>query len=325
MKNLFETSAKLKRGALLGLAIALGAGAAAAAFPPSVSALKAVTAGQSQSLAVYNQFQKYVKNSAKTPASLIQARNYLLNHIKEADSWRATLMVLQLENAQKARLDAFSKKLFPEKVQKTIDSAVRKNGPQAGLTYSNLMKRITDPGVRALLTETFAYGYKLETSEGMYYPVMHYEGFKPFKPYIGKDIAAYIDLMAVDSNKPALSDAAIVISWDELINRGLALESFVKKYPKSNRTAAVNDRMKLVRTFVFYGSNNTPAYEYGTSGEPTTIDPELRQAYEKAVQNGAGDSRILKTIQRVLGLLDASGNQWNGNIEKFLHDFNELG
>ncbi|WP_025690542.1 hypothetical protein [Paenibacillus zanthoxyli] len=323
MKTLFEASAKIKRGALLGLAIALGSGVGTAAFAPSVSAASAVTA--EQSLSVYNQFQKYLKNSAKTPLSLIQARNYLLNHIKRADSWRATVMVLQLENAQKARLESFYEKFFPVKVQKEIDDAVRKNGLQTGLTYSRLLNTITDPGVRAVLTESSSYGYKLETSEGMYYPVMHYEGFKYFKPYIGKDIAAYIDLMATDSNKPALNDAAIVITWDELINRAIALESYVKEYPKSNRTAAANNKLQLMEMFVFYGSNNTPAYEYGTGGEPTTIDPKLRQAYEKAVQNGTADSRILKTIKSVLELLDASGNRWNGNIEKFLQEFKQFG
>lgn len=151
-----------------------------------------------------------------------------------------------------------------------------------------MLKYITDDSVRALLTESYGYGYKLETSEGMYYPVMHYEGFKFFKPYIGKDIAAYIDLMAADTNKPALNDAAIVISWDELINRTLALESYVKEYPKSNRTGAVKDKLKLMETFVFYGSNNTPAYEYLAKGELTTIDPELKQAYEKRCRAGRG-------------------------------------
>ncbi|BCG59384.1 hypothetical protein [Paenibacillus sp. URB8-2] len=322
MKNPPKLSIKIKRNALLGLAIVVGAGAGTAAIAQSASAAPAAAVVTSeQSLGVYNQFQKYLKNSAKTPYSLIQARNYLLNHIKRADSWRATVMVLQLENAQKARLNVFSEKLFPEKVQKAIDAAYRKGGQQTGLTYSSLLKYITDDSVRALLTESYGYGYKLETSEGMYYPVMHYEGFKFFKPYIGKDIAAYIDLMAADTNKPALNDAAIVISWDELINRTLALESYVKEYPKSNRTGAVKDKLKLMETFVFYGSNNTPAYEYLAKGELTTIDPELKQAYEKALQSGAGDSRVLKTIQSVLGMLDASGDKWNGNIEKFLRDF----
>ncbi|NGM80874.1 hypothetical protein G5B47_00455 [Paenibacillus sp. 7124] len=326
MKTLGQSSAKIKRNALLGLAIILGTGGSSAAIAESVSATPPAAAVTSeQSLGVYNQFQKYLKNSAKTPYSLIQARNYLLNNLKRADSWRATVMVLQLENAQKARLNAFSEKFFPEKVQKAIDAAYRKGGRETGLTYSSLLKYITDNSVRSLLTESYGYGYKLETSEGMYYPVMHYEGFKYFKPYIGKDIAAYIDLMAADSNKPALSDAAIIIPWNELINRTLALEAFVKAYPTSNRTAAVKEKLRLMETFVFFGSNNTPAYQYGAQGEPTIIDPELKQAYEKAVLNGAGDSSVLKTIQSVLGMLDASGDKWNGNIEKFLRDFIQNG
>lgn len=318
-------SRSIRTKALLGLAVILGTGASvlpasqaftASAAPASAAATTAVT--MQQSMAVYNQFQKYLKNASKTPYSLIQARNYLLNRIKLTDSWRATVMVLQLENALKARLPVFSEKLYPEYVQKAIDSAYRQNNTPAGLTYSSLSAAIKDEKVLAVLKESFGYGYKLETSEGMYYPVLNYEAFKSFKPYIGKDIAAYIDLMAAESNKPALSDGAIIISWDELIARALKMESFVKSYPSSNRTAAVKNMLDLRTAFVFYGADNTPAYQYGEQGEPTKIDPELLAAYQAAVKNGAGDSGILKGIESLLGLLEKSGGRWSTEIEAYL-------
>ncbi|WP_052098424.1 hypothetical protein [Paenibacillus stellifer] len=314
------------RTALLGLAVALGAGGAAGIAAHSVSAEAAAssasaTASAVQGTAVYNQFESYLKNAAKTPTSLIQARNYLLNHIKQADSWRATVMVLHLENAQKTRLAAFSEKIYPERVQKIIDAAYRKGGTDKGLTYTSLMNQVTETSVKTLLTELFGYGYKLETSEGMYYPVMNYEGFKPFKVYTSKDIAAYIDLMATESNRPALSDAAIVITWGELIGRALIMEKFVSQYPSSNRNAAVKDLLKLRTLFVFYGASNTPAYSYGDNGEPTLIDPELKRAYEDVITNGTGNSQILKDIQTLQGILDKNGGQWDTDIAAFLKKY----
>ncbi|MBY9078508.1 hypothetical protein KIH86_00950 [Paenibacillus sp. HN-1] len=316
----------LRRNTLLGLAVALGTIGSAEIAAVTVSAeaaAPAATASADQSLAVYNQFERYLTNAAKTPSSLIQARNYLLNHIKQTDSWRATVMVLHLENVQKTRLDTFSEKIYPERVQQILDAAYRKGGIGKGLTYTSLMNQVTDSSVKALLTELFGYGYKLETSEGMYYPVMNYEGFKPFKAHIGKDIAAYIDLMAAESNRPALSDAAIVITWDELIGRGLVMEKFVSQYPFSNRNAAVKDLLKLRSLFIFYGASNTPAYSYGASGEPTQIDPKLKQAYEDAVSDGTGGSQILNDIQTLLGILDKNGGIWNADVEAFLRKYQQ--
>lgn len=313
-----------RRNTLLGLAVALGTIGSAEIAAITVSAeaaAPAVTASADQGLAVYNQFERYLKNAAMTPSSLIQARNYLLNHIKQTDSWRATVMVLHLENAQKARLAAFSEKIYPERVQKIIDAAYRKGGTDKGLTYTSLLNQVTDTSVKALLTELFGYGYKLETSEGMYYPVMNYEGFKPFKAYTSKDIAAYIDLMAIESNRPALSDAAIVITWNELIRRALNMEKFVSQYPSSNRNAAVKDLLKLRTLFVFYGASNTPAYSYGDNGEPTLIDPELKRAYEDVITNGTGNSQILKDIQTLQGILDKNGGQWDTDVGAFLKKY----
>ncbi|WP_410511134.1 hypothetical protein PaeBR_13555 [Paenibacillus sp. BR2-3] len=301
---------KWKKGALLGLALALGTGTGATIYSPLPVEAASVTA--QSSAAVYNQFEKYVKN----PASLAHARKYLINHIDEAGVWHATLMTLHLENAQMAQLAGFSEKLYPEKVQKAIDSAFRqKNYKRSELTYTYLLSVIKDSGIRAVLMESRDKGYKIETSEGMYYPVMHYEGFKVFKPYINKDIAAYIDIMAKESNRPTMFDAAIVISWDELISRALEKEAFVTKYPNSNRTARIKNNLSL--GLIYYGSSNTLAYGYES---PLKINADLRKAYEKALQNGADGSDILKGIEGLLKLLDKSDNELTPAVKKYIED-----
>lgn len=294
-----------KKVGLLSAVIALGSvtGLGILSTEPVLAAKETETAK------VYNQFQQVVQK----PSTLAQARNYLINHIDEVDTWTATRMTLQLENAQKAYLPIYTEKLYPENIREGIDQAFFKS---KSLTYTSLLNTIKDSEIRSVLLEGRDKGYKLETSEGMYYPVMHYEGFKIFKPYITKDIAAYIDIMATESNQPTLFDAAIVISWTELTNRALVLEDFVIKYPSSNRTAAIQKETLFATSLLLHGSNNTPAYDY----DELVIEPELRQAYEDAIKNGPGNSRILTIFEKLLSMLDATNNRLTPEIEKFLKE-----
>jgi len=310
MRNIDFTSTKWTKSALLGLSIALGTGLGG--FISSPQTTLAATVNATESAKVYNQFENYLKN----PGNLGLARNYLINHINEAGIWRGTVMTLHLENAQMSHLLSFSEKIYPEKVQKAIDNAFRlKDYDRSKLTYSYLLSVIKDSNIRAVLIESRGKGYKIETSEGMYYPVMHYEGFKVFKPNIQKDIAAYIDIMAKESNKPTMFDAALVISWDELIARAVEKEAFIKNYPTSNRTAMVKKSLYLDR--IYRGASNTPAYGYD---KPNKIDPELRKAYEAALSNGIGDSSILKGIKGLVKLLDQTNNMLTSEVEKYIQE-----
>lgn len=292
-----------KKAGLLSVAIALGSvtGLSTSGIEPVLAATATET------VKVYNQFQQYVQK----PTSLANARNYLINHIDEVDNWTATRMTLQLENAQKAHLSVYSEKVFPENVQKEINNGFSKS---KNLTYTSLLNTIKDSNVRNLLIEGRDKGYKLETSEGMYYPVMHYEGFKSFKPYVTKDIAAYIDIMATESNQPSVADAAIVISWTELTNRALALEDFVIQYPASNRSTALQKELLMATSRLLYGTSNTPAYDY----DEQIIKPEVKKAYEDALKGSKGDTRILTILEKLLQLLNATNNKFTPVIEKFL-------
>lgn len=293
-----------KKAGLLSVAFALGSvgGFGSIHTTDTVSA-----AAAKESASVYNQFQQYVQK----PASLANARNYLINHIKEVDTWTATQMTLMLENAQKAYLPVYSEKVFPEMVQKEMNNAFSKS---KNLTYTILLNTIKDSNVRNVLIEGRDKGYKLETSEGMYYPVMHYEGFKIFKPYVTKDIAAYIDVMAKESNQPSVSDAAIVIPWTELTNRALAIEDFVTKYPGSNRSTALQKELLNATSRLLYGTSNTPAYDY----DEQIIKPEVKKAYEDALKDSKVDTRILSILEKLLQLLNSTNNKFTPVIEKFL-------
>ncbi|MEK4064797.1 MULTISPECIES: hypothetical protein [Paenibacillus] len=297
------------RKILLSLSILLGTAEGYSAFV----AQPAYAAGTQQSAAVYKQFQTYVQQSS----TLAKARSYLINHIDEAGLWYATQMTLQLENAQKAELPKYTEKLDPEAVRQAIDAAVRKNG----LTYTSLLNNIKDSKIRAVLIEGRDKGYKIRTSEGMYYPVMNYESYKAFKPHIKTDIGTYIDMMAAESNKPSLKEGSIIISWNELLARTLAMEDFVNRYPLSDRLEAVKLALWSKKVNLFIGSGNTPAYDYMEEGAPVIINSELRQAYEAAILTGNGDSELLRALEELLALLDRNNNEFTPDVQKFINTY----
>ncbi|WP_095205929.1 hypothetical protein [Paenibacillus sp. O199] len=268
------------------------------------------------SKAVYHQFQMYSKNAVKSTPSLVQARKYLLNHIDEVGPWQATLMTLQLENLQKIRLADLDQKMYTELFQSVLYEAHSNIGYEQKLTYSNLLKVIKDPTVRKLLQEASDLGFKLETSEGLYYPILNYEMYKKFQPYVKPDIVAYIDIMAAESNQPTTSDAAFIITWDELIRRTLEKEAFLNNFPSSNRTSAVKNSLYV--GYLFYGSDNSPAYDWYTEEEIRTIDPEVKKAYEKAVANREPNTKsvLLDTVDKILHLLDKSNDELTPEIRE---------
>ncbi|WP_405152951.1 hypothetical protein [Paenibacillus sp. FSL K6-0108] len=272
----------------------------------------------SASKAVYHQFQIYWKNAAKSTSSLIQARKYLLNHIDEVSPWQATLMTLQLENLQKIRLADLDQKMYTERFQKVLEEAHSNIGYEQKLTYSYLLKVIKDPAVRKLLQEAADLGFKLETSEGLYYPIINYEVYKKFQPYVKPDIVAYIDIMAAESNQPTTSDAAFMITWDELIRRTLEKEAFLNNFPNSNRTSAVDSSLYV--SYLFYGSDNSPTYDWYTEEEIRTVDPEVKKAYEKVVANREPNSKsiLLDTVEKILHLLDQSNDELTPEIKEII-------
>ncbi|MDQ0169699.1 hypothetical protein [Paenibacillus tundrae] len=269
------------------------------------------------SKAVYLQFQKYWKNAVKSSASLIQARKYLLNHVHEVNSRQATLMTMQLESVQNMKLAEIDEKIYADPVQTIISEAHENIGYDKKLTYSSLLKEIKDPATRKLLQEASNLGYKLETSEGIYYPIINYEGYKRLQPYVAPDIAAYIDIMATESNQASTSDAALIIPWGELIQRTLAMEAFLNSYPQSSRTTAVENLLYLYVHFLFYGSDNTPAYDWFTKDEIRTLIPEVKQAYDKALakREPVTKSAILDSLERVLALLEQTNDRLTPDIQ----------
>lgn len=212
------------------------------------------TAKQEQ--AIMEKFTKMIEDQNSTAAQVVQ---YIDANHSAVSKANAAVMVSGLEQKQKAGLPAIEKRFADdEALQAALSRAHQKSG---SADYTNAVE---DTAIKERLEAAKNSGYKIETAEGMYYPVIDYEKYKQYQSNLTPDLAAYINIMAVESQQPPAKDAALRISWGELIKRALAQEKYIAEYGASPKAADIKMLLNKYAMFALYGTNNTPLFDYDT-------------------------------------------------------------
>ncbi|QJD82859.1 hypothetical protein [Cohnella herbarum] len=256
---------------------------------------------------VVNQFEALLKQN-----QISKAFTYLKAHIVEVNKSQATLMVLHLENAVKKQLPALQKRFEALSVQKGIGKAYKK-----GDSFDNVISRTTDKTLKGMLMSARDSGYKLETAEGFFFPVVNYTGFKIFADRVNSDISTYIDIMSVETEQAPLKDAALVIGYQQLVNRALSQEKFLSLYPHSNRANHIGNLLLSYRTLTYYGANNTPLFGY----DYKLMNANAQKAYKAMLQrNDPKSSAYLNLLQQFMDVVEKNNYKLNAEVEKFRKD-----
>ncbi|MFC4601718.1 hypothetical protein [Cohnella hongkongensis] len=164
--------------------------------------------------------------------------------------------------------------------------------------------KLADEDVRELVEDTIAGGYKVETAEGQYFPVVDYGRLLAYGDQVTIAMKAYLDLMARESDVPAAKDAALVISWDELASRVLAAESYIVTFPDTPEREQVEISFLRYLSIYFMGMSNTPNFD----DETFAILPELKTQYEQMASSHGG-TIAGQLAQEFLSILEESNGQ----------------
>jgi len=235
---------------------------------------------------------------------------YLESHIKKVTKHHATLMVLQLENARMKALSAMTDRLLVPNVQDKMIKAYKLND-----SFTKLMERTQDSDLRALLKEARDSGYRLVMLEGSLYPIMNYMAFQKYISYVKPDIKQYINIMAVETSNLAADDGALVIGYQEVLNRALNQERFLNEYPKSNRVQQVKNLMNNYTLYTFYGLNNTPLFDYETN----KMTANAQKGYKAVLQrNSSEDSAFLTKLEKFMDVVTEANFEKTAAVEKWL-------
>jgi hypothetical protein len=286
---------------LLQTAVAPLSGVAAAAS--SSTDTKVTTAS---STTIYKTFQSMLYKKNGLPA----ADTYLESHIDQVTTHHATLMVLQLENARNKALTAMTDRLLVPNVQDKMIKAYKLND-----SFTQLMSRTNDTSLRALLQQARDSGYRLVMLEGSLYPIMNYMAFQKYISYVKPDIKQYINIMAVETSNLAADDGALVIGYQEILNRALNQERFLNEYPKSNRLQQVKNLTNNYTLYTFYGLNNTPLFDYETN----KMTANAQKGYKAVLQrNSSEDGAFLTKLEKFMDIVTEAKFEKTATVEKWL-------
>lgn len=251
------------------------------------------------------EFMSLVREKSK-PDAIIE---FMDENIAEVSKDNVSIMLEELEKAQISHLPVLEEKYYGESIQKSL-SEIYMIDFDLDKIYDT-----EDADLKKLLTETTDMGYKVETAEGMFFPIMNYEYMKKFSPYALDDMKEYIDIMAVETNKVPAKDGALVIGWDEVIERALAQENFIKMYVSSAKIESMKELQKKYLTFMLFGLNNTPLFSYDTR----TMDTEAKEVYIKSVKVNA-DSELMQLLGKYMEILEKSNYKFTEVADKFRKD-----
>lgn len=235
--------------------------------------------------------------------SVEEVANFIKNNISSVSKEEASSLVDEFEKIQKKNLPQFESMFASDDVQSRINKEYKSIVAQSD---------IKDTRVKELLAVTRNSGYKVETAEGFFFPIIDYGFYKNFSTHVTPDMKDYIDIMAVESGNVPAKDAALVISWDEVLKRALNQEKFINMHKDSIKISEIKQLYKKYVTITFYGLNNTPLFSYDTK----TLNPKAKDIYSKAVEN-AGSSKFLKSLDGFLDLVKNNNSKLTEEVEQY--------
>ncbi len=259
---------------------------------------------------VMSDFNNLMTNNQKI-GEVIQ---FMDDNISKVSPENVSVMILALEDLQMNDLPTFEQKFTSgEELQVKLRELLKGNVDEIKI------ENIDDAEIKSLLEETKNNGYKIETAEGYYFPIIDYQFYKTFTPKATEEIQDYFDIMAVESNQVPAKDGALMVSWDEIVERALAQEAFLKQYPNSERLDEITELYKRYEMFTFFGLNNTPLFSYDTK----KIDTEAKSVYMDTVSRGI-ESNYTEMLKNFLEFLAKNNDTLNNEVDAFRKDLTDF-
>jgi hypothetical protein len=138
---------------------------------------------------------------------------------------------------------------------------------------SDLKSVLANPdslGDQALIDELKAYQndfYTVDTQEGMFYLVVDYNKYLDYKDLVTEVYRRYLEIMAREQSGRTFSDAAMIISLEELWTRVQSVDKLLMDFPELEPASAkvnLEQYYILLLNALVFGGDNTPVYDYGT-------------------------------------------------------------
>lgn len=263
--------------------------------------------GEAEQQKIMEEFKGLI---AKSPAPS-EADSFIKGNIEKVSKENASIMIQDFETLQNDYLPDLTEEYFEgEDIQlQLLDTGLFE------FDYESI-DQIEDERSKDLLIRTMDNGFKVETAEAQFFPVIDYSFYRQYSEYVTEDIKDYIDFMAVDSDDAPIKDAAIVISWDQVADRTAAAEKFLTTYPDSPKYDEIKELYLQYADFLLFGSANTPAFDFSSN----VLRPELQQSYERLTQENQ-TSPFIENLKGYYSVLQNNNFELTDEVEKAREEF----
>lgn len=250
-----------------------------------------------------NQYQEL--NNENKPAG--ELTGFIKANITNLSQENLDKAVISLIEVMQTRLKDYEGKMFSNDI----------NIPLNNYKYEDLvqLQNIKEEAIKNLLRDAFSNGYKLSQSEGMYYPEIDYELIlKDFGGQASDQVAGYLEIMAAESNKHFASDAALLISPEELANRTVKTEKYIGSYPDFVLIQQVKQFHSYYLKAYLLGLNNTPLFDYQTE----KAKDSFIKSYERTIAGEKG-TKLAGILEEYLALLQKYDYTRSDEIVNFVN------
>lgn len=221
---------------------------------------------------IINEFGEIIADNEETE-ELIE---FIDKNIEKVTSIEGDQMVTELINRLEESKESFMNKLMELDNGKLVNISIERFFPEENI------KDIEDEELKELVEEIIENKYKLQLAEGMYYPIVDYEKLKEYDDYVSEEVKDYVHLKAVDSNTVIASDAALVISYDELADIIIDTEKYIEKYAGGVYSDRVEKMYNNKLDIYLSGLPNTLIYDYNTK----KINEDVLESYIETGSKG---------------------------------------
>lgn len=256
-----------------------------------------------------NIMEEYNKLVTDDNVSLKEIAAFMNKNIKNATEEEVSTMILGLEELHLNKRETEEEKYTSEELQKGFQALAVE-----GIDFSQT-DTIKDESIKNLVAQSIENGYKVETAEGYYFPIIDYNFYKQFSSYATPEVKDYIDIMTVESDNVFAKDAALVISWDEVVNRTLAMEKFLINYSDLKKGEYIKSLFDNYLFITMHGLNNTPLFDY----ESKQMDEKAKIAFTTALTQTT-DGEYIKKLDDFMKLAEKSDYKLSDEIESYRKD-----
>lgn len=241
-----------------------------------------------------------------SPAEIIKFAEENIGNLEKED---ADIVIKGLIGAQKLKFENYEAKLLTP----DFNDEINRHRLEELRDPDNLKDEGTGP-LKSYLRDAFNDGFKLFEVEGMKDLEIDYESmYKSFSGYLSEDLAAYIGILAAQSAQHYLADGAITITYDELTDRIIKTEDFLKRFPSSEYKKEMEDLHNQYISTYLLGMNNTPAFDMGT----LEIKRDLLKSFETAMTKYP-DSALADVLTEYTQLLAKNDNKRSKEILQYV-------